>query len=168
MYTLSSFGHSSWRNFCILRRWIDHSACRSICPRKQHILYAADSVQNSGCPCRQPSLVWTGGPGWLGVCGVCGAADAACCCSLAGWAAGLGPLGGPPATSSCGSRQTLTTIAISRARKVLSSELVARISEQGKWKSWTNGSANSNRSTQSHREKSRSRKWSIHSKYRSR
>ncbi len=32
----------------------------------------------------------------------------------------------------------------------------------GKWKSWTNGSANSNRSTQSHREKSRSRKWSIH------
>ncbi|TNN37393.1 hypothetical protein EYF80_052435 [Liparis tanakae] len=60
-----------------------------------------------------------GGPGWLGVCGVCGAADAVCCCSLAGCAAGFGPLGGPPATSSCGSLQTLTTIAISRPRKVL-------------------------------------------------
>lgn len=65
---------------------------------------------------------------------MCGAADAACCCSLAGCAAGFGPLAAPPATSSCGSRQTLTTIAISRARKVLSSEPVARTSELAKGK----------------------------------
>lgn len=60
MYMLSSSAHSSWRNFCIPRRWTDRSACRSICLRKQHILYAVGSVQNSDSPCRQQSLVLMG------------------------------------------------------------------------------------------------------------
>lgn len=65
MSMLSSSVHSSWRNFCIPRRWTGRSVCRWICLRKPHIQYAADSVQNFDSPCPRRSPVWTGVPaGW--------------------------------------------------------------------------------------------------------
>lgn len=82
-----------------------------------------------------------GAPGWPGVCGVCGAPEPACCCSpppppRAACAAELGPPGLPPATSSCGSRQLLTTIAISLGPGSAGGSRAARRGPRGARERW--------------------------------